>query len=116
MSLRFQGRERTRVDSGGGNDERREHGEGEFRGLTIELSGRTPTALPRETRPTMFHGPLERVVRFHPFFASGNFTRLHRNVNRALVPGTGYSNEGLLDRSASIDISFSGRISPFSNS
>src|SRR5512139_2471770 len=34
-----------------------------LRGLTIQLSGRTPNALPRETRPTLDHGPLERVVR-----------------------------------------------------
>ncbi len=36
------------------------------RALTSELSGRTPTALPRETRPTMIHGPLQRLVRHLP--------------------------------------------------
>jgi len=33
--------------------------------LTIELSGQPLTALPRETRPTMPRGPLERNVRWH---------------------------------------------------
>jgi hypothetical protein len=35
--------------------------------LTIELSGRTPADLPRETRPTMNNGPLERGVRCHHY-------------------------------------------------
>src|SRR5258706_10388984 len=33
--------------------------------LTTELSGRPPPLCRGQTRPTIFHGPLERVVRRH---------------------------------------------------
>lgn len=46
---------------------------------------------------------------------AGNVANLGLTTNRVVVPGTVYSNDGVRERSARIDMSLTGFIAPFSN-
>lgn len=54
------------------------------------------------------------MIRYYALFA-GKAASRGLITNRVVVPGTVYSNDGVRDRSARIDMSLTGFIAPFSN-